>query len=92
MIIKAYLMSSSLNTANYSKRTYKIVLLGNSGVGKTCLIERFTSNKYDPKDTVIFLLSSPLLVLTFLGKMSPIIIKHIDFNFGILLDKNGIVV
>ena len=35
-----------------SKRTYKIVLLGDEGVGKTSIISRFTSNKFRPKENV----------------------------------------
>ena len=30
---------------------YKVVLLGESGVGKTCIIAQFTQGKFDP-DTV----------------------------------------
>ncbi|KAM6495668.1 P-loop containing nucleoside triphosphate hydrolase protein [Amanita muscaria] len=29
----------------------KIVIMGNSGVGKTSLLQRYTQNKYDPKNT-----------------------------------------
>lgn len=29
-----------------SQRTYKIVLLGDEGVGKTSIINRFTKNKF----------------------------------------------
>lgn len=36
---------SSNNTMS-SKKNFKIVLLGDSGVGKTALIERYAHNRY----------------------------------------------
>jgi GTPase SAR1 family protein len=45
-------MSSSSNSTA-SKKYFKIVLLGNSGVGKTALIERFFHNKFENKENVI---------------------------------------
>lgn len=43
---------SSIVSSNVSKRTYKIVLLGDSGVGKTSIINRFAHNKFDHKENV----------------------------------------
>lgn len=40
---------SSISEAKSAKKNFKIVLLGNSGVGKTALIERFTHNRYEGK-------------------------------------------
>ena len=42
-------MASIASSANTSKRTYKIVLLGDAGVGKTSLINRFAHNKFEDK-------------------------------------------
>ena len=36
-----------------SKRTYKILLLGDEGVGKTSIINRFTLNKFKKDQNVI---------------------------------------
>jgi GTPase SAR1 family protein len=38
-------MSSISSTVN-SKKNNKVILLGDSGVGKTAIIERFTHNKF----------------------------------------------
>lgn len=38
---------SSSKTSKVSKKTHKIIFLGDSGVGKTCIIDRFANNKYD---------------------------------------------
>ena len=51
---------SSIASSTLSKRTYKIVLLGNEGVGKTSMIHRFCHNKFDDQSNVIILLSSRL--------------------------------
>lgn len=79
-------MSSIASTA-LSKRTYKIVLLGNEGVGKTSMINRFCHNKFDDQSNVKIILPSPPLVSISLAKISPIKELDIDCNYGILLAR-----
>lgn len=38
---------SSSKSSKISKKTHKIIFLGDSGVGKTCLIEKFANNRFD---------------------------------------------
>ena len=50
------------------KRTFKIVLLGDSSTGKTSIIDRFVNNKFEEKDNVPSLLIQPTIGIDFLGK------------------------
>lgn len=40
---------SSVSGNSNAKKNNKVILLGDSGVGKTALIERFTHNKFEAK-------------------------------------------
>lgn len=66
------------------KRTFKIVLLGDSSTGKTSIIDRFVNNKFEEKDNVHQSLSSPQLELISLARTSHITVLPADFNFGTL--------
>jgi GTPase SAR1 family protein len=37
----------SITSSTIGKRTYKIVLMGDSSTGKTSIIERFVNNKFE---------------------------------------------
>ena len=37
-----------MNGSSNEKREVKTIILGNTGVGKTCIINRFINNKFDP--------------------------------------------
>ena len=45
-------MSRLNSEAGIPKYTHKIVLLGDEGVGKTSIINRFASNKFNPDENV----------------------------------------
>lgn len=38
---------SSSKSSKVAKKTHKIIFLGDSGVGKTCLIEKFANGRFD---------------------------------------------
>lgn len=42
----------SITSSTIGKKTYKVVLLGDSSTGKTSIIERFVNNKFEEKDNV----------------------------------------
>jgi GTPase SAR1 family protein len=42
----------SITSSTIGKRTFKIILLGDSSTGKTSIIERFVNNKFEEKDNV----------------------------------------
>ena len=37
----------SITSSTIGKRTYKIVLMGDTSTGKTSIIERFVNNKFE---------------------------------------------
>lgn len=78
----------SISSSALSKKTYKIVLLGDSSTGKTSIIDRFVNNKFELKDNVTLRLVSQRSGLTFWVKMLPITPTLVDYSFGILLVKN----
>ena len=51
-------MSTSITSSTLGKKTYKIIFLGDSGTGKTSIIERFVNNQFEEKENVQFLLSA----------------------------------
>ena len=55
---------SSSKSSKISKKTHKIIFLGDSGVGKTCLIEKFANNRFDDFFNVGRSKLSPPLALT----------------------------
>jgi GTPase SAR1 family protein len=42
----------SITSSTIGKRTFKIILLGDTSTGKTSIIERFVNNKFEEKDNV----------------------------------------
>jgi GTPase SAR1 family protein len=49
----------SITSSAIGKRTFKIILLGDSSTGKTSIIERFINNKFEEKDNVNRVAYSP---------------------------------
>jgi Ras-related protein Rab-6A len=55
-------------SAKASKRTHKIIFLGDSGVGKTCVIEKFATNRFDELFNVYLSLVKPTIGIDFVSK------------------------
>lgn len=53
-LIFKYIELMSITSSTFGKRTYKIVLLGDSATGKTSIIDRFVNNKFEEKDNVTY--------------------------------------
>ena len=67
----------------------KIVFLGDIGVGKTSIIERFVKDSFDPENYVAIQLSSQQSALISYPKIFPTITNSIDFSYGILRDNRN---
>lgn len=59
---------SSSKSSKISKKTHKIIFLGDSGVGKTCLIEKFANNRFDDFFNVYVEISKPTIGVDFVSK------------------------
>ncbi len=68
-------MSITSSSSNRNTQKYRIVFLGDQGVGKTSIIERYTNNKFEEGYHVYFLLIAQSTV-------------GIDFNVKDI-NKNG---
>ena len=49
IILYRVVMSTSITSSTLGKKTYKIIFLGDSGTGKTSIIERFVNNQFEEK-------------------------------------------
>lgn len=74
----------SQKNSKISKRTHKIIFLGDSGVGKTCIIEKFASNRFDDFFNVRLILLSLPSEWILLAKILNIKEGFAGFNFGTL--------
>ena len=86
-------MSTSITSSTLGKKTYKIIFLGDSGTGKTSIIERFVNNQFEEKENVPiikFILYSQLSVSILLGKILTIKGLLVDCNFGTPLDNKDL--
>ena len=61
-------MSTSITSSTLGRKTYKIIFLGDSGTGKTSIIERFVNNHFEEKENVPMLLIQPTIGIDFVGK------------------------
>jgi small GTP-binding protein len=58
----------SITSSTIGKRTFKVILLGDSSTGKTSIIERFVNNKFEERDNVFISICQPTIGIDFLGK------------------------
>jgi small GTP-binding protein len=58
----------SITSSTIGKRTFKVILLGDTSTGKTSIIERFVNNKFEERDNVSISISQPTIGIDFLGK------------------------
>ena len=58
----------SITSSTIGKKTYKVVLFGDSATGKTSIIERFVNNKFEDKDNVCLFFIQPTIGIDFIGK------------------------
>lgn len=82
-------IASSNTTRNCSK--LRIVFLGDQGVGKSSIIDRYTTNRFEDAHNVLPIGSSRQLVLISMSEISIGTVKIIDYKCGIPLDKKGTV-
>lgn len=81
-------MSTSITSSTLGKKTYKIIFLGDSGTGKTSIIERFVNNQFEEKENVSMCLYSPPLASILWAKISPTKAPRADCSCGTLLVKS----
>ena len=85
-------MSITSSQSNRNAQKFRIVFLGDQGVGKSSIIERYTNNKFDETHNVISCLHSRLLELTLMSRIFLKTVSFIDYRCGTQQVSNVIVV
>ena len=80
----------SITSSTIGKRTFKVILLGDTSTGKTSIIERFVNNRFEDKDNVLLQIVSLPLASISLAKISLTTLQLADCSYGILQVSRGI--
>jgi len=68
---------------------FKLLLIGNSSVGKSSLLLRFSDNIFSERYTYLYAVSSQLSVSTSKSELSRVEAALSSYKYGILPDRKG---
>ena len=86
------LMSITSSNSNRNCTKLRIVFLGDQGVGKSSIIDRYTTNRFDDTHNVPQIAFSQPSVSISMSEISVEMVKFSDFRCGIRQDRSGTVV
>ena len=83
-----YILIAQLNKMNDEEKmiTCKVVLLGDSGVGKTSIIQNYIFKRYNYKDTSTIAANFQSKIMNLQNEK-----KKLNLKFGIQQDKKNII-
>lgn len=85
-------MSIASSNTNRNCVKLRVVFLGDQGVGKSSIIDRYTTERYEETHSVHILASSPQLESISMSRISADTVRSTVFRCGTLLDKRDIAV